>query len=691
MGLSSSLWTSVSGLLAHGEKMNVVGNNLANVSTIGFKAQRMDFEDFIYQNKFSAGGTTQIGLGVGINAVIGDFSQGSFESTNSATDLAIGGSGYFQVRDSHTDEMYYTRAGNFNFDNEGYLRLPSGETLQGWPVDNTVSPTLATGSDPVAAESSTAIRGSGVPGDIILDTYTLPPKATSKIGFTVNLTADNGYDKTTNDNNPLFAISERWNGKQPPVNDAPPLAGDAYAHATNITVYDEGGGAHLITTYFDQVDKSNIENLPEGYEVYEYVVTMDPSEDMRTFGGTYDPDTGILTGATSFQETEAAGILMKGTITFDAAGNMVDQTAYTYMGNTDYGPDQIIQAYDATGAVAIYGQPFVSEVDGTGAPVTTLTHPGTAPVLPKVTDVDAGGNLLYPLGDADPGYIAALAAYETAFSDYNLALNTYDTAFENALGHPESASSWQPTAVSNDGYPVFSANFSGHPLGNSVHQDSDLMPSAEDSLIEFDLGMQAVGSLNTPFSTYDASGRVKAPIETVNPGETTVSIADVIDNGVDPVINYQELATFTNAETKTSATTNREGDSIDYSRLQDGYTSGSLTNIDIDGDGILYGYYSNGVNLPMYQITMYDFINEQGLQREGGNLFSATRESGNPMVGAANEAGFGEIVAYNIEQSNVDMTREFVQMIATQRGFQSNSKGITTVDSMLEQVINMKR
>ena len=71
------MWTSVSGLLAHGNKMNVVGNNIANVSTIGFKGQRMDFNDYLYINGGSTSGPTQIGAGVSTYAVIGDFSQGS--------------------------------------------------------------------------------------------------------------------------------------------------------------------------------------------------------------------------------------------------------------------------------------------------------------------------------------------------------------------------------------------------------------------------------------------------------------------------------------------------------------------------------------------------------------------------------------------------------------------------------------
>ncbi len=607
MGLSSSMWTSVSGLLAHGEKMNVVGNNIANVSTVGFKAQRMDFEDFIYQTDFSASGPTQIGLGVGINAVMGDFSQGAFESTNSATDLAIGGNGWFQVRDQYSDEMYYTRAGNFNFDKEGFFRLPSGEILQGWVIDNSVSPTLATGAAPSTTTQST-VQGTGVPTDIKLDSFNISPRQTTKVEFSINLTSDSGYDKTPSTTNPLFAMSTAWDGTQPPATaDAPPISADAYAYQTSLEVYDEAGNTHVLTTYFDQVDTSTIQDLPQGYQAYEYMVTMDPAEDMRTFGGTFDPVTGVLTGGTSFQDTENAGILMKGTLIFNSSGQLVNQTAYTYMGNTVY----------------------------------------TDPTQPAGSEATAAGG---------------------------------------GLGHPDNEGSWQPTAVSNNGLPVFTANFSGHALANSVRQDAGNtdVPDASNYLIEIDLGLKVVGNLDDPWG-----------IPTVAPGTGTSNIGEL--NTTNPasggVIDYNNLATFTpnSTEKASDATIMVGGSSITNERLQDGYGYGSLSNVNIDQDGILYGIYTNGITMPLYQITMYDFVNEQGLDREGGNLYSATRDSGNPQVSVANQGGMGEIVSYNLEMSNVDMAREFVQMISTQRGFQANSKGITTVDEMLNTVIGMKR
>ena len=111
----------------------------------------------------------------------------------------------------------------------------------------------------------------------------------------------------------------------------------------------------------------------------------------------------------------------------------------------------------------------------------------------------------------------------------------------------------------------------------------------------------------------------------------------------------------------------------------------------MDRDGVLHGVYSNGQTLDLFQITLYDFMAPQGLYHEGGNLYSETRDSGEPAVGPANSSGFGQVWSNSLEISNVDLAREFVNMITTQRGFQANSKTITTVDTMLETVIQMKR
>ncbi len=116
-----------------------------------------------------------------------------------------------------------------------------------------------------------------------------------------------------------------------------------------------------------------------------------------------------------------------------------------------------------------------------------------------------------------------------------------------------------------------------------------------------------------------------------------------------------------------------------------------VKNIYVDRDGIITGRYSNGAELQLYQTVLYDFRNKVGLFREGGNLFSQTIASGERQFGKANTLGLGAVNSNSLEMSNVDLAREFVDMITTQRGFSANGKVITTTDQMLSEVIMLKR
>ena len=111
----------------------------------------------------------------------------------------------------------------------------------------------------------------------------------------------------------------------------------------------------------------------------------------------------------------------------------------------------------------------------------------------------------------------------------------------------------------------------------------------------------------------------------------------------------------------------------------------------IDANGDIIGYYSNGQNQKLWQIPVCRFTSEDGLYRQGGNLYSATEASGNMTMGVAGTENFGTINSYSLEMSNVDMATEMVNLIVTQRGFQSNSKVITTADEMLRKAMEIKR
>jgi len=564
MSLTASMWTGVSGLLAHGERMNVLGNNIANVNTVGFKGSRMDFEDFLNQDTYSAAGVTQVGRGVSIGAIFGDYSQGAFQTTNESTDLAIQGRGFFSVKPKGTEDTYYTRAGNFRFDADGYLVDPHGYVLQGWAIER--SQNSLTSSAVTATSTTSKIKGSGVPVDIKLDGFTAEPQHTQNITLNVNLDSNPGNDKSSSTTNPYFSLFETWNGQNPLTGTQPALAQSAFAYQSTIKVYDEAGTAHTLTVYFDQVDPDSVTNEPNGRNQWEYIVTMDPAEDKRVIAGT------------AMNTTRAAGLLMTGTLTFDTTGQLVDQTAFTPFGQyTDTTP------------------PWNEPTPNPGPPVTT----------------------------------------------------------------PADLVNWQPTQMSSNGLPMMVANFSG--LTDSSVVGS---PTAQNFLMELDLGLRSTNA-TTPWTSTPNAAAI----------------------GTDASL----LPGLTSSQRQPSATTSYAGSSSTQFQKQDGYTFGFLQNITVDRDGIMQGKYSNGVTLDLYQVTLVDFTSKQNLRREGGNLFSGTRDSGDPLPGPANSNGLGAISSNSLEQSNVDLAREFVEMITTQRGFQSNSKVITTTDTMLEVVVNMKR
>lgn len=122
-----------------------------------------------------------------------------------------------------------------------------------------------------------------------------------------------------------------------------------------------------------------------------------------------------------------------------------------------------------------------------------------------------------------------------------------------------------------------------------------------------------------------------------------------------------------------------------------GNTSGTLEGFAIDATGTVVGVFTNGERKALGQIMLAKFDNPMGLQKLGGNLFIDTRNSGEPQYGTASTGGYGAISPGNLEMSNVDIAYEFTEMITTQRGFQANSRIITTSDEMLQELVNMKR
>ena len=171
-----------------GEAMSVLGDNVANVNTIAFKSSRTTFQDVLSQSVSTAAGAAQVGRGVTLATIDGLFAQGSFESSSSATDMAIGGPGFFMLRNAESAEAdMYSRAGEFRFDQEGYLVSPVGYFVQGWGIDQ-----------------DTGDR-EGTIGDIMLGKST-PPVETNGIEVIFNLDSEETKEETET------RLFDAWNG-----------------------------------------------------------------------------------------------------------------------------------------------------------------------------------------------------------------------------------------------------------------------------------------------------------------------------------------------------------------------------------------------------------------------------------------------------------------------------------------------
>jgi flagellar hook protein FlgE len=124
---------------------------------------------------------------------------------------------------------------------------------------------------------------------------------------------------------------------------------------------------------------------------------------------------------------------------------------------------------------------------------------------------------------------------------------------------------------------------------------------------------------------------------------------------------------------------------------QDGYASGQLASVQVDAQGIVTGVFTNGQTTALGQVALADFPAEDQLQRAGSNLFDVTPGAGEPVVGKPSTGGRGSVYSGALEQSNVNLSQEFIKMIAAQRSFQANSKTINTADQLLSEIIALKR
>lgn len=241
-------------------------------------------------------------------------------------------------------------------------------------------------------------------------------------------------------------------------------------------------------------------------------------------------------------------------------------------------------------------------------------------------------------------------------------------AYNPATGEVTFAAGYDPTADSTTNLYYVSAADSGN---NTTEIDITTITTPPTAIVDYPPKPGATvynGALEYTLSTSDTPGDGEYIVEEVN-GKYHIVFGDNDATG----------------------TTTALGTPISYDFTNKAHT---LTDFSIDQSGVITGVYSNGVDAVTHkiaQIAVASFANDAGLMNVGGNFFTTTNNSGMASIGAAGEDGRASIVSNNIEMSNVDLSTEFTDMIVTQRGFQANSRVITVSDTLLEELINLKR
>ena len=211
MSLISSLFTGVSGLSSNSQAMSIIGDNLANVNTIGFKSSKAVFSDIFSTILTNGSVTSQLGRGSQLQGTIKQFTQGSFEASSNALDLAIDGSGFFVVSPTNTTGTFFTRAGQFRLNQNGLVQAITGEILQGQQITNDTVSTSVSDIDLAGVQSqpqatTTFTLGANLDASATAaTTFTSPITIFNSVGNQVTLSTQ--FTKDANANQWTYAIS----------------------------------------------------------------------------------------------------------------------------------------------------------------------------------------------------------------------------------------------------------------------------------------------------------------------------------------------------------------------------------------------------------------------------------------------------------------------------------------------------
>lgn len=701
-----SLYAGISGLRNEQVAMDVAGNNIANVNTVGFKSGRVTFKESMSQllqgasrPAGNAGGTNplQVGLGMSIGSIDTILSQGSLQTTGQITDLALEGKAYFGY--SNGTGTFYSRNGATQLDGAGYIVSPTnGYRLQGMTA---------------------AVDGSYPPGSKVGDMRIpygekAPAKATTQIRYTCNIDSDSeGLGTVTHSNRYITQAAATdtatslfdTNGNSLGIQVGDNLVASITGHDTvNIPITE----TTTLTDIAAQLQTYLRTSTGSGF------ITVNATGGNLTVDSTLDPATPInglqlssdrpgsnsyVTNAFTFPPSIAGGT------TDVVRGLRVPATANTLLSNV----------LDASGQALGLETGDIISINGAvgGTNITTMSVPYADPADP--TSVYTLGDLLSRVQQA----FSLPSTDGTAYDNPSLTMNSTNTPDDRLpdgslviRGQRERAfavTSVSITATNANNNSTAPTRFNAN-MGFTETQTARNTGVQSTSIVVYDQSGDA-HTITTNFTHSGTPNEWLWQISTEggeqilggNRGRITFgqdgspSAFTFDDNSTgfrfDPMNGSNVVSMNLNVGTPGSfqGITQFRSPSTTVARDQDGYPMGKLQEISIDEKGEITGVYTNGVSKSIAQIFVAEFNNPAGLMKMSDSMLAVSNNSGDPVMQRPGIGSSTKIKPGALEMSNVDLATEFTNMITTQRGFQANARVITTSDQMLQELVQLVR
>jgi flagellar hook protein FlgE len=698
-----AMYSGITGLKNFQTQMDVVGNNIANVNTVGFKSSRVTFQTTLLQTLKSGkspdgqfGGTNpmQIGMGSKVASVDKIMSQSSFQNTGKITDLAIQGDGFFVLSDG--EGSYFTRAGNFTRDTSGYLVDPSsGMKLQGWTAKISSSgKRYVDSNDPIgdiqisagqvmAAKQTTFVNlAHNLKSDVGIKESTIVIKSLSGQNIPVKFRFERDMSKANRDKIVYKWTAESLNEDYPLKDNKGYLELDESGNVKEWITYD----GNTTTPKSDPkirlgiIEKYNIEQTgtPPAYPTLSIgngasTASIEGDIILTKDGKSVEIDT---TPTKLINVDFTAGTPG----TFKVTLNDKDGTSLTFIGtgNTvkdindalNKGLEDAANGVKLTGLQLNATDTSLNIDDGTAATLTLkgiereVLQPATGGEI-KLTDLETPTNFS-KVKYQSPTVSTSTLIFDSLGNSYNAYIK-FTKIDENT---------WQWKAQLEDGTPLKKLDQQGNQTDEIAQGviafDSNGSIAATDWSIEDDGSINEVdgkggfGFWFDPAKTGGALDQSQEPSSSSAAGPVKVEI------------KFNNITQFASPN---SVTVND----------QDGNAEGTLESFAINEVGEVVGSFSNGRSDILGRVALATFNNPEGLMEIGNSLYAQSSNSGLAQIGIAGVGGRGTLIPGALEMSNVDLAEEFTNMIVAQRGFQATSRIITTSDQILNELVNMKR